>query len=61
MQSASEAPRQTIRVGVMARRGSAPQGARRGDAVTRERGEPGRKGRRRAEGERATGKSRFAS
>ena len=53
--------RQAIRVGVMARRGSAPQGARRGDAVTPEQDEPGRKGRRRAEGERATGTCRFAS
>lgn len=36
------------RVGVMARRGSAPQGSRRGDAVTPERGEPGLKGCRQA-------------
>ena len=41
--------RQAIRVGVMARRGSAPQGARRVDAVTPERGEPGPNGCRRAQ------------
>ncbi len=40
----------------MARRGSAPQGARRGDAVTPERGEPGLKGCRRAQSFRRLGR-----
>ena len=47
--------------GVVARRGSAPQGACRADAATPERSVSGHRGGRRAEGERATWTSRFAS